>query len=1076
MNFMKEHIKAILQEPSFPVPLPMPDIPDTRIWPVTDTFTEVHSGCLEADLSVPINAASADRRLFLQLSRVGCRASLTISGPDGNTISCSHYGSFTDWQLELTPLLTGFSSLAASGTSVEKELRSGDGDMAPSFSLTESSASDANAQTIRLHAVLTLEADCRTTSPYQKAGILGGIRLVQTPAVYFSDLRVRSRQVDSDDDAGNQQAVSDCSWQFLISCPLLAADSDPSVSASFDSANTSIPTGTLISDRAPLSNGASHSAETSMAAKAAKAPLSDNYSIFIEVQTPEGLPVCSRFLSLEQAAAEEAALSVPSGFVRLWNPEAPYCFRIICNILKDGIPTARCERMAGLCKIEKQNQTVLFNGTPLKLRGLAYREPLPAEGHDPAADLELFCQAHINYLRSLYYPFSEEFLSLCDQYGILVEQSAPVEEVGQSLPAFQNAPALRPLFQNQFREMVLAGRSHPSVLLWCLGHNCVWGDQFCLGKQLIRSLDPDRLINFHLPMTIPQDEWIPDVWTVDYSAWNLPADVCYDQMVIFHTQGADNPIGYALGKAEDLKLPVLHDAYALVPVYDRDALEAEDGIHEFWGESMKRSWNNIRRTPGALGGAVMAAVDEDGSFSPALRDFCYGILDSSHQPKPEYWHVAMTYSEDPFSIRKTPQEWNIQNSRLHASLNPQTGLLTGVSLDGKPIICEGPFLNTGRFFLEPWELISLRGEPADRGLLLIISGRYGASCAVTFQLLFGEDGSLHTSCRIDEVGRPMPHQVKSGIGLDPGGLNEYGIRYVLPASADTLSWSRNALWNSYPADHIGRPCGTASKACLSDFTSRKANLTDASISSSETQTTLRLHPEPGQSIRLSLSADPHCVLNMKDEFTTPAADAALDAARCQAIQTSSPASISFDGPWYAVSDRAGQEYPDERMAKDRGASCRIRFYGTGLTVYGTTDRIRGLCDVWIDGKPAARRLSQHTPAVQMPAMSRGYEKRFHRVLFHIDGLAAGLHECRITVLGEKEPASQETWISIDSVEILHPEYPSRVSMTVSRDYNYPRLTQGNYMRPAVMMQAGDILTCRLSVQCHSTHTKGESSL
>ena len=49
-------------------------------------------------------------------------------------------------------------------------------------------------------------------------------------------------------------------------------------------------------------------------------------------------------------------------------------------------------------------------------------------------------------------------------------------------------------------------------------------------------------------------------------------------------------------------------------------------------------------------------------------------------------------------------------------------------------------------------------------------------------------------------------------------------------------------------------------------------------------------------------------------------------------------------------------------------------------------------------------------------------------------------------------------------------------MIVSRDYNYPRLTQGNYMRPAVMMQAGDILTCRLSVQCHSTHTKGESSL
>lgn len=999
---MEKHIQILTQEPSFPVPLPMPDIPDTRIWPITDTFAETGSGCFEADLSVPAAAAAADRRLFLQLSRVGCRASLTVSGPDGNTISCSHYGSFTDWQIELTPLLAGLSSLASFDTSVEKEVRSGDGDMAPSFSLTEGSASDADTQTIRLHASLTLEADCRTTSPYQKAGILGSIRLVQTPAIYFNDLRVRSRQTDPDG-----------SWEFLVSCPLLPSDRYASASA-----------------EAPVSDNA---------------PLSGSYSIFIEIQTPEGLPVSSRFLSLTQAA-EETALSIPTGFVRLWNPENPYCFRIVCSILKDGIPAARCERMAGLCRIEKDGQTVRFNGAPLKLRGLAYREPLTGEGHDPAADLELFCQAHINYLRSLYYPFSEAFLSLCDQRGILVEQSAPIEEVGQSLPAFQNAPALRPLFQNQFREMVLSGRSHPSVLLWSLGHNCVWGDQFRLGKQLILSLDPDRLINFHLPMTIPQDEWIPDVWTVDYSAWNLPADVCYDQMVIFHTQGADNPIGYALGKAEDLKLPVLHDAYALVPVYDLDALEAEDGIHEFWGESMKRSWDNIRRAPGALGGAVMAAVDEDGSFSPALHGFRYGILDSSHQPKPEYWHVAMTYSEDPFSIRKTPEEWMIQNARLRASLNPQTGLLTGVSLDGNPVICEGPFLDTGRFFLEPWELISLHEEPADRGLLLTVSGRYGASCAVTFQLSFGEDGTLDTSCHIDEVGRPMPHQVKAGIGLDPGGLDEYGIRYVLPASADTLSWSRNALWNCYPAGHIGRPYGTASKTCLSDFTSRKANLTDASVSSSETQTVLRLHPEPGQSIRLSLSADPHCVLAMKD--------------------------ISFDGPWYAVSDRAGQQYPDERMAKDRGASCCIRFQGTGLTVYGTTDRIRGLCDVWIDGKPAARRLSQHTPAVQMPGMSRGYEKRFHRVLFHIDGLSAGLHECRITVLGEKDAASQETWISLDSVEILQPEYPSRVSMTVSRDYNYPRLTQGNYMRPAVMMQTDDILTCRLSMQ----NMKGELPL
>ncbi len=921
-------------------PFPLPGLSHNAIREITSLFTLISPGHFQAVLHETdfLPASPADCSI-LRFSRTGCRASLCITNSLGDSLHFSHYGTYTDWECDISGLLY--------------------------------------PHAFPLNLTLSLEADERTLSPYQKAGIFGRIMLIQVPSLHFNDFSIRTVQIDNH-------------WNFEICCPVSAFSPQTAVS--------------------------------------------------VLIETPEGTPVYSAEQPLSDTDCRICAV-IPSS--HLWNLSDPYLYHITLSLLQNGLTVEQCDKTAGLCHIEKRGQQILLNGTPVKLRGLAYREPLSDEPFDPAADLELFRKANVNYLRSLYYPFSESFLSLCDKAGILIEQSAPIDGVGQTLPANQNAPALRPLFLNQYHEMVLRDRSHPSVLLWSLGNDCVWGDQFRQGLSVIKTLDPDRLINFHLPMTIPQDDWIPDVWSMQHSAWNLETDICYDQMVIFHTHGADNAIGYAVGQAQDYKLPVLHDAYALVPVYDRDALDKEDGIHEFWGESLSRFWENIRSTTGALGGAVMAAVDETETFHPSLKDYCYGILDKNHQPKPEYWHVRMAYQEDSFTITQSPEQWIIKNSCITCTLDPNTGLLTGLWKNKEQLICSGPFLHTGRFRLDPWQLISVHAEPVVKDVCLNISGQYGDICSVTFTMILSEYGELSVSCHLDSVNRPMPHTVKSGIGLDPGGLDEFGIRFILPSDMDTLQWTRKALWPQYPAEHIGRPRGTALKENPSDFCSLKANITDASVSS-DTKV-LRVYPLSGQSLRLAMNTDPHCILDDRDSGSTLA-------------------HIHWSGSWYPVEDRAGLINHTEMMAHDANASCCIRFRGTGLTVFGTTDRIRGCCDIWIDGKLHLSQISQHTPAVQFPAMSRGYEKRYHQVLFSVNSLPYGEHTCRIIVTGTKEPSSQETWISIDSAEIIHPDYPDQIAMIICQDYNYPRLTQGNYMRPAVMIKAQDEITCHLSFE------------
>ncbi len=91
-------------------------------------------------------------------------------------------------------------------------------------------------------------------------------------------------------------------------------------------------------------------------------------------------------------------------------------------------------------------------------------------------------------------------------------------------------------FETAAEELLVNG-SHTSVLLWSLGHDCAWGVNFGIIRDRIRELDDIRLMTFHLPMSIPEEEPQMDVWPVHDIDWRLPFDKTYDQMVIFHTPG-----------------------------------------------------------------------------------------------------------------------------------------------------------------------------------------------------------------------------------------------------------------------------------------------------------------------------------------------------------------------------------------------------------------------------------------------------------------------------------------------------------------------------------------------------------
>lgn len=258
----------------------------------------------------------------------------------------------------------------------------------------------------------------------------------------------------------------------------------------------------------------------------------ENAVIFLEIRDEKNIFV------KETGAFETGVSSVKQAVfqcrgMQCWTPENPALYQVnvvieLSNENKEKTYVRR-EQKLGFRSLKRQEKLVFWNHKPVKLFGICYREPETEEilRHD----LEMFKAAHVNFIRSIYYPFSEKMLELCDEMGFWVENTAPFYELGQTRKNTSELPHMRGEFETAAEEL-LANGSHTSVLLWSLGHDCAWGSNFGIIRDRIRELDDIRLMTFHLPMSIPEEEPQMDVWPIHDIDWRLPFDQTYDQMVL----------------------------------------------------------------------------------------------------------------------------------------------------------------------------------------------------------------------------------------------------------------------------------------------------------------------------------------------------------------------------------------------------------------------------------------------------------------------------------------------------------------------------------------------------------------
>ena len=312
---------------------------------------------------------------------------------------------------------------------------------------------------------------------------------------------------------------------------------------------------------------------------------------------------------------------------KLWSPDSPYLYTAEVTLYdNEGNIADQIREPFGIRTIEMNPEKgLLVNGKKVLLKGYANHHTLGALGaaaYPRAVEkrLKLMKEFGMNHIRTSHNPYSEDFLKLCDKYGILV-----VDELYDKwLTQYAGGRVeWESLWQKDIPEWVKRDRNHPSVILWSLGNELQqysnlpfndWGvTAYKLQKELLHRYDDTRLT------TVAMHPRYRNLETD-----SIPADLAVATEV--------NSYNYRY-----MYFPGDMKRYPEKTFYQSEASVAAMGPNFYEMDRDK-----------VLGLAYWGAIDYLGeSMGWPVKGWNQGVFDLSLQPKPDAYFVKSMFSEEP---------------------------------------------------------------------------------------------------------------------------------------------------------------------------------------------------------------------------------------------------------------------------------------------------------------------------------------------------------------------------------------------------------------------------------------------
>ena len=196
--------------------------------------------------------------------------------------------------------------------------------------------------------------------------------------------------------------------------------------------------------------------------------------------------------------------------VKSWNAEDPNLYKVLVELKDNSGKSVYNSVDAGFRTVELKDKQLKINGQAVLVKGVNRHEHHPDLGHyipreTTELDLKRMKELNINSIRTCHYPADPYMYELANKYGFYVVDEANVEShgLGAALQAYcnlENHIATRPewtaIHLDRQERMFQRDKNHPSVIIWSLGNECGDGMNFEKGYEMLRKLDPTRLVQF----------------------------------------------------------------------------------------------------------------------------------------------------------------------------------------------------------------------------------------------------------------------------------------------------------------------------------------------------------------------------------------------------------------------------------------------------------------------------------------------------------------------------------------------------------------------------------------------------
>lgn len=337
--------------------------------------------------------------------------------------------------------------------------------------------------------------------------------------------------------------------------------------------------------------------------------------------------------------------------VAKWSAEDPKLYKLLMTVKENGKVTEVVPFNVGFRRIEikqidqlakngKPYTVLLFNGQPIKFKGVNIHEHNPETGHYVTEELmrkdfELMKQHNLNAVRLCHYPQDRKFYELCDEYGLYVYDEANIESHGMYYDlrkggTLGNNPEWLKPHMDRTVNMFERNKNYPSVTFWSLGNEAGNGYNFYQTYLWIKG-EESKMMNRPVNYERALWEWNTDMYVPQYpsAAW----------LEKIGAEGSDRPIApseyaHAMGNSTG-NLWLQWQAIYKYP-------NLQGGFIWDWVDQGILQKDKNGRPYYAYGGDFGVNMPSDGNF------LCNGIVSPDRTPHPAMQEVKYVHQNVAF--------------------------------------------------------------------------------------------------------------------------------------------------------------------------------------------------------------------------------------------------------------------------------------------------------------------------------------------------------------------------------------------------------------------------------------------